>query len=71
MMCERCRGLKVFDCFYGMANNGSVWMYDGWRCVNCGFIAALQPGEKAINDAPRADDRANRYSLLVQGVAGR
>ena len=52
MMCERCRGLKLLDRFYGMANDGSVWMYDGLRCVNCGSVTVPMMGEGAVNDAP-------------------
>lgn len=70
MMCERCRGLKLLDRFYGMANNGSVWMYDGLRCVNCGSVTSLQREEEAVIDAPRGAERANRYPLRVQTVTG-
>jgi hypothetical protein len=67
MTCERCRGLKLLDRFYGMANDGSVWMYDGLRCVNCGSVTSLQREERAANDAPRAE-RSNQYPLRVQAV---
>ena len=70
MICERCRGLKLLDRFYGMANDGSVWMYDGLRCVNCGSVTGFQMGERAVNDAPRGAERANRYPLRVQAVTG-
>lgn len=71
MICERCRGLKLFDRFYGMANDGSVWRYDGLRCVNCGSVTSLQKGEEAVKDAPRGAERANRYPLRIQAVTGR
>ena len=69
MICERCRGLKLFDYFYGMANDGSVWRYDGLRCVNCGSITSLLGAEEIVKDPPCAE-RANRYPLRLQTVTG-
>ena len=69
MICERCRGLKLMDHFYGMGNDGSVWRYDGLRCVNCGSITSLTEKEGPVNDAPHGE-RANRYPLRVQAVMG-
>ena len=58
MICERCRGLKLLDHFYGMANDGSVWRYDGLRCVHCGSVTGVQMGEGAVNDASHDAERA-------------
>lgn len=69
MICERCRGLKLLDHFYGMENDGSVWTYDGLRCLNCGFITPLMKGERPVTDATRVE-RANQYPLCVQTVVG-
>ncbi|MEO8326748.1 MAG: hypothetical protein ABI618_12910 [Nitrospirota bacterium] len=53
-----------------MANDGSVWMYEGLRCVNCGSVTMLQMGEGTVNDAPRAE-RSYQYPLGVQVMTGR
>jgi hypothetical protein len=65
MDCERCGGLKLLDRFYGMANDGSVWMYDGVRCLNCGSINKPMRGNEEVSHA----ERANQYGLSVRPVA--
>jgi hypothetical protein len=70
MICERCGGLKVLDHFYGTAIDVSAWMYDGFRCINCGSITALMRNEGDVYHAPRME-RSGRPALSGQAVAGR
>lgn len=70
MICERCGGLKVLDHFYGTAIDVSAWMYDGFRCINCGSITALMRNEGDVYHAPRTE-RSGRPALSGQAVAGR
>mgnify|MGYP003530250034 CR=1 FL=1 len=65
MNCERCGGLKLLDRFYGMANDGSAWMYDGVRCLNCGSINKPMRGNEEVSHA----ERGNQYGLSVRPVA--
>jgi hypothetical protein len=70
MNCRRCGGFQVLDQFYGMENNGSVWMYDAVRCLNCGAIEEPMREKGEAIPSPRVE-RANRYALSVGAVAAR
>ncbi len=38
MLCRRCRGLMVRDCFIDLLDDtGKMWFL-GWRCMVCGEI---------------------------------
>ncbi|MEO8327017.1 MAG: hypothetical protein ABI618_14270 [Nitrospirota bacterium] len=70
MNCIRCGGLQMVDQFYGMEGDGSVWMYDGVRCLNCG--AVHEPMRETSESIPSLrTERANQYGLTVRTVAGR
>ncbi len=70
MNCIRCGGLQMLDQFYGMEGDGSVWMYDGVRCLNCGSIIA--PMRETSEPIPSLrTERINQYGLTVRTVAGR
>ena len=69
MICERCGGLKALDHFYGTAIDVSAWMYDGFRCINCGSITALMTGEGDMYYAP-CTERSGRPALCGQAVVG-
>ena len=70
MNCPRCGGFQMLDQFYGLENNGSVWMYDGVRCLNCGSIE--EPMRKKGEGIPSLrTERANQHALSVRTVAAR
>lgn len=39
MKCQRCGGLTVGVTFFGGVIATEAWEYDGWKCLNCGFIS--------------------------------
>ncbi|HNP61772.1 MAG TPA: hypothetical protein PKM72_13085 [Nitrospirales bacterium] len=67
MNCVRCGGFQMLDQFYGMENNGSVWMYDAVRCLNCGSIEEPMREKVETISSPRAE-RLNQYALSVRAV---
>lgn len=70
MNCIRCGGFQMLDQFYGMENNGSVWMYDAVRCLNCGSIEEpMREKGKAIPSV-RAE-RINQYGLSIRTVGAK
>ncbi|WNM56956.1 hypothetical protein [Candidatus Nitrospira allomarina] len=69
MNCLRCGGFQMSDQFYGLENNGSVWMYDAVRCINCESIEEPMRKKGEIS-SPRAE-RINQYALTVRAVAAR
>ncbi|HSF10119.1 MAG TPA: hypothetical protein VLA60_11940 [Nitrospirales bacterium] len=70
MNCPRCGGFQMLDQFYGLENNGSVWMYDAVRCLNCGSIEEPMREKGETISPPRAE-RINQYALTVRTVAAR
>lgn len=38
MKCERCDGLQVWSHFENVGGPAGAWAYDGWQCMNCGYI---------------------------------
>lgn len=67
MNCLRCGGLQMLDQFYGRESNGSVWMYDAVRCLNCGSIEEPTREKGEAISPPRAE-RLNQYALSVRTV---
>lgn len=39
MKCQRCGGLTIGVTFFGGVIATEAWEYDGWKCLNCGFIS--------------------------------
>lgn len=69
MNCPRCGGFQMPDQFYGLEGDGTVWMYEGVRCLNCG--AVHQPLRETGEPIPSLrTERANQYGLTVRTVAG-
>lgn len=38
MQCSKCYGQMAREQFVGKIYAGSMWSYDGWRCIQCGAI---------------------------------
>ncbi|MBA5866818.1 MAG: hypothetical protein GDA67_09025 [Nitrospira sp. CR1.3] len=38
MKCERCGGLTIDVSFFGGVTATGAWEYDGWKCLNCGYV---------------------------------
>jgi len=38
MTCQRCGGLAVGVSFSGGIIATEAWEYDGWKCLNCGYV---------------------------------
>lgn len=38
MKCKRCGGLTIDVSFLGGTNAIETWAYDGWKCLNCGYV---------------------------------
>ena len=38
MKCRRCEGLTIDVSFSGGLFATGAWEYDGWKCMNCGFV---------------------------------
>lgn len=70
MNCTRCGGFQMLDRFYGLDDDGSVWMYDGVRCLNCGSINKPMRGEGETSPSLRAE-RAGLRALSMRSVAVR
>ena len=70
MNCIRCGGFQMLDQFYGMENNGSVWMYDAVRCLNCGSIKEPMREKGEAIPSVRAE-RINQYGLSVRTVGAK
>jgi hypothetical protein len=70
MNCPRCGGFQMSDQFYGLESNGSVWMYDAVRCLNCGSIEEPMREKGEAISPPRAE-RLNQYALSVRTVGAK
>ena len=38
MKCERCGGLTINMSFSSGMTALEAWEYDGWKCLNCGYV---------------------------------
>jgi hypothetical protein len=38
MKCERCGGFTIDVLFSGGVAAVEGWEYDGWKCLNCGYV---------------------------------
>lgn len=65
MKCERCKGLVVVEEFRGGDSTSGAWLYDGWRCVNCGNVitAAFARVRQTSGCRKRRDSMLARESL--------
>jgi hypothetical protein len=57
MSCIRCRGLLVPHDFLNLYGGVGRWLFQGWRCVNCGF---MDDPVMRMNRMPHAAMTSNR-----------
>ena len=70
MNCPRCGGFQMPDQFYGLEGDGTVWMYEGVRCLNCGSIEEPMR-EKGETISPPRSERLNQYGLSMRAVGAK
>ncbi len=75
MGCERCNGLVMAVSFTGGDDARAAWEYDGWKCMNCGYITDPLSVKNRAAQARRgnaylsADGRMAKTDLLSRQAA--
>lgn len=62
MTCERCGGLQVWSHFENVGSPAGSWAYDGWLCMNCGYIVdPLILHNRSMPHTPAAGNRVRPF----------
>jgi hypothetical protein len=64
MCCLRCGGLLVPHDFLDLYGGVGRLLFQGWRCVNCGFVDDLVMRSNRMPHAAMTSDRPERARSL-------